>query len=129
MLIFTTVKALLFDIFKMHEVSIAANIIKIAEEELKKHHGKVINKLHLEVGTLSGVVVESLRFALEVAGDNSILKHSEIQIDEIPARAKCRSCQCEFEATDFYVVCPKCQDIQLDFLGGRELLIKSIVIS
>ncbi len=113
----------------MHEVSIAANIIKIAEEELKKNNGKVINKLHLQVGKLSGVVVESLRFALEVSGDNSVLMKSEIQIDEIPAHVKCRSCQHEFEADDFYVVCPKCQDIQLDFLGGKELLIKSIVIS
>jgi hydrogenase nickel incorporation protein HypA/HybF len=113
----------------MHEVAIAANIIKIAEEELKKNNGTVINKLHLEVGKLSGIVVESLRFAMEVAGNNSIIKQCEIKIDEIPARAICRSCHHEFEAMDFYVVCPKCQDIQLDFVGGKELLIKSIVIS
>ena len=113
----------------MHEVSVAQNILKIVEEELEKNKGKTVNQLRLEVGSLSGVVIESLQFALDVSRNDSILKHTEILIDEIPARVKCRSCNFEFEADDYYVVCPKCQDFQLDFLSGRELKIKSIVIS
>jgi hydrogenase nickel incorporation protein HypA/HybF len=113
----------------MHEVSIAANIVKIVGEELGKNNGKSVNKLHLEVGRLSGVVVESLRFALDVSKNDNFLKNTEIIIDEIPAKVKCRSCDFEFEADDYYVVCPKCQNFQLDFLSGRELNIKSIVIS
>ena len=113
----------------MHEVSIAANILEIVEAELKKNKGKIVNKLHLEVGVISGVVVESLRFALDASRIESVLQLSEIIIDEIPAKVRCRSCNHEFKADDYYVVCPSCQDIQLDFLSGRELTIKSIVIS
>jgi hydrogenase nickel incorporation protein HypA/HybF len=113
----------------MHEVSVAANILKIVSEELKKNNGVKVNQLHLAVGSLSGIVIESLQFALDVSKNESVLKNAEIIIDEIPAKVKCRSCQCEFTADDYYVVCPECQDVQLDFISGRELLIKSIVIS
>jgi hydrogenase nickel incorporation protein HypA/HybF len=113
----------------MHEVSVAANILKIVNEELEKNNGEEVNQLCLAVGALSGIVVESLRFALDVSRNETLLKNTEILIDEIPAKVKCRSCQCEFTAEDYYVVCPGCQGIELDFLSGRELLIKSIVIS
>lgn len=113
----------------MHEVSIAASIVKIAEEELKKNSGRSIDALHLEIGSLSGVVIESLRFALEVSKKDGVLEKANIQIDEIPAKVKCRSCSFEFKADDYFVVCPECQGIHLDFLSGRSLQIKSIVIS
>ncbi len=113
----------------MHEVAIATNIVKITEQELKKNNGTSIERLHLEIGSLSGVVVDSLRFALEVSQKDGVLKNAEIFIDEIPAKVKCKSCHFEFEADDFFVVCPKCQGVQLDFLSGKDLQIKSIVIS
>lgn len=113
----------------MHEVAIAQNILNIASDELKKHKGRVINKLHLQVGVLSGVVIESLEFALEASRPDSVLQHAKIQIDEIPGRAQCRSCGHEFEADDYYVLCPRCQGIEIDFLSGKELLLKSIVIT
>jgi len=129
MLIFTGVNDTLLKRENMHEVSIAANILEIAEAELKKNEGRIVNKLHLEVGVISGVVVESLQFALDASRLDSVLKDTEIIIDEIPAEVKCRSCNFSFEADDYYVVCPNCQDIQLDFLSGRDLMIKSIIIS
>lgn len=113
----------------MHEVSVAVNILKIVTEELEKNNGDEVNQLHLAVGALSGIVVESLQFALDVSRNETVLKNTEILIDEIPAKVKCRSCKHEFTAEDYYVVCPRCQGIELDFLSGRELLIKSIVIS
>ena len=113
----------------MHEVSIAANILEIVETELHKNNGQIVNKLHLEVGVISGVVVESLQFALDASRRESVLKDTEIIIDEIPAKVKCRSCGFTFEADDYYVVCPECQNIQLDFISGRDLTIKSIIIS
>jgi hydrogenase nickel incorporation protein HypA/HybF len=74
-------------------------------------------------------VIESLEIALEASIPDSVLQHAEIQIDEMPGLAQCRSCGHEFEADDFYVLCPECQSIEIDFLTGKELLLKSIVIS
>jgi len=113
----------------MHEVSIAANIIEIVENELEKNNGNKVNKLHLEVGAISGVVIDSLQFALDASRPNTMLQDTEIIIDEIPALVRCRSCQHEFKADDYYVVCPQCGSVQLEFLSGRDLVVKSISIT
>lgn len=113
----------------MHEVSIAANILEIVSDELKKHHGKNVEKLRLQIGSLSGVVVDSLQFALEVSKTTSVLRNAEVIIEELAARARCSSCGLEFEAEDYFVACPECQGIDIEFLSGKELLIKSIVMS
>lgn len=113
----------------MHEVSIALNIIKIAEDELEKANGKRIEKIHLSVGKLAGVVIESLRFALDVSGKNGPLLKTEIIIDELPAKMKCLNCGNEFDSDDFYVTCPRCNAYKLEALSGKELLIKSITIA
>lgn len=112
----------------MHEMSIALNILKIAEEELEKAKGKGIEKIHISVGKLSGVVVESLRFALEASRKEGPLVNSDIIIEDVVAKMKCLSCNHEFEADDFYITCPKCNGYNHKALSGKELLIKSITI-
>lgn len=102
--------------------------MKIAEEELQKANGKRIEKIQLSVGKLSGVVIESLSFALEASRKEGPFLHAEIIIDEIPAKMKCLNCNHEFEADDFYSICPKCNEFRHETITGKELLINSITI-
>ena len=112
----------------MHEMSIALNIINIAEEELKKANGQGISEIAISVGKLSGVVVESLRFALDAVGREGPFEKAKIIIEEVPAFMKCLSCDNKFEAEEFYVTCPKCDNFKLNVLSGKELLLKSITV-
>ena len=112
----------------MHEVSIAINIIQIIEDELSLHPGKVVEKMHLQIGTLSGVVAESLLFALEASRQNSPLKNAEISIDHQKAMAHCKECGNKFETEDYFGVCPRCSNDRYDIITGRELIIKSITL-
>lgn len=113
----------------MHEMSIAMNILEIAEKEMQKANASRIEKIHLEIGKLSGVVIESLQFALDILKKKSILAKAEIDIDEIDAKMRCLNCQTEFEATDFYVTCPTCGEFGHSVLSGKEMLIKSISVT
>lgn len=112
----------------MHEISIALNIIEIAEEELRKAKGTKIIALNLSVGKLSGVVIESLNFALEASRRDSPLSNAEIIIEELPARMKCLACNHEYEVEDFYSICPKCEEFRHEIISGKELLISSLTI-
>ncbi len=112
----------------MHEMSIALNILEIVEKELKKADGKKIERLNLAVGKLSGVVVESLQFALEASRKNSPIADAEIIIDEINAKMKCMNCDFEFNTDDFYSICPNCNSFKHHIISGKELLIKSLTI-
>ena len=55
----------------MHELAIAENMLKIAEEELARHGCTKLTLLRVEVGALSGVVCESLAFGFEFGDDAS----------------------------------------------------------
>ena len=112
----------------MHEMSIALNILDIVEKELKKADGKKIERLNLVVGKLSGVVVESLQFALEASRKSSAIADAEIIIEEVTAAMKCMNCDFEFIADDFYCICPKCNSFKHQIITGKELLIKSMTI-
>ena len=46
----------------MHELSIAVNIVEIAEEEARERN-TTVTAVHLKLGPLSGVVKESLLFS------------------------------------------------------------------
>ncbi len=110
-------------------MSIALNIIKIAEEEMKKANANSIEQIHLSVGKLSGVVVESLKFALDVSKKNGPLLHTDIIIEEQAGKMKCINCGNEFEADDYYVICPKCHEFGHETISGKELFIKSISVT
>ena len=50
----------------MHELSIAQSIISIAENAAPKDHSTHITSVGLQIGELSGIEIESLKFALSV---------------------------------------------------------------
>jgi len=109
-------------------MSIALNINKIAQEELQKAKGHKIIAIDLAVGKLSGVVIESLSFALEASRKEGPLSSAEITINELPANMKCLKCNHEFEAEEFYTICPKCSEFRHEIISGKELTISSLTI-
>lgn len=58
----------------MHELSIAMNIIDIASEQAKINNFSVIDEIEIEIGTLSGVEIDALKFAMEIATKKQYLK-------------------------------------------------------
>ena len=113
---------------KMHELSIATSIIEIAEEFAVKNKGANITKIEIEVGELSGIVVDSLEFAMELAVVNTVLERAKIIITTIKGMTRCKQCGKEYVNSDWYTACPQCASMDFDITGGKELQIKSIFI-
>ena len=112
----------------MHELSIAMSIVEIAEEEVKKANAAKVSEIELEIGKMSGVVVEALEFAMEEAVKNSVLSQAKRKIIEIEAKAQCASCKHEFTTEDHYTPCPKCMHPYSDIISGKEMKIKTLKI-
>ncbi|MCK5838453.1 MAG: hydrogenase maturation nickel metallochaperone HypA [Bacteroidales bacterium] len=112
----------------MHELSIAMNILEIVDEEVKKAEASVVRELELDIGQLSGVVIEALEFALTEAVKDSVLEKARIIIHEIPATVKCNECQHEFGVDDLYTPCPSCHSFDTKIIKGGELRIRSLLV-
>lgn len=111
----------------MHELSIAMSIVEIAEENAAISGMKTINEIQIEVGTLSGVVHEALEFAMEEAVKNTVLQNAKRIVINIPGKAKCNDCECEFDLLDIYTPCPKCSSFNNEIIRGQELKVKSMI--
>ena len=109
----------------MHELSIAVNIIEICDSYITDKNVKV-KEIELEIGKLSGVVVEALETALEQVVKNTIYRDAEMNISIVEAIGKCIHCGHEFAAEDYYDQCPNCSNYGIELLKGNEMKVKSI---
>jgi len=112
----------------MHEFSIAVNIVEIATENAKKENASEVKEIEIEVGELSGVVIDALEFCMEAAARESILEGAKINLIHVKGRARCRNCSHEFEIADFYTICPNCKTPAPDIIRGKELRVKSLLV-
>ena len=112
----------------MHELSIAASIVDYAAEFASEHQATSISRIEIEVGQLSGVIIESLGFAMEEAVKGSVLEKAEVVITEVAGRSRCNRCQTEFDNPGWYTPCPNCMAMDAEITSGKELLIRSVVI-
>ncbi|HEY8782242.1 MAG TPA: hydrogenase maturation nickel metallochaperone HypA [Mucilaginibacter sp.] len=113
----------------MHELSIVMSIIKIAEEQAKAAKATVIDEIELDIGTMSGIETESLEFAWNQAVKQTMLQNAVKKINRINALAKCLDCNTEFTIENYYDACPVCGEHLLDIIQGKELRVKSLLVS
>ncbi len=112
----------------MHELSIAMGIVAIAEKEAKKANVAEVKAIDLEIGTLSGVEIESLNFAWPMAVANSVLEKAEKRIHLIKAKAKCMDCGFDYNIENLFDTCPKCGSYFKDIYQGKEMRVKSLEV-
>ena len=112
----------------MHELSVAMGIVKIANDETKKANAKSVTKIELEIGTLSGIELESLDFVWSFAVKDTVLEHAEKEIIVIQGKGICAECNTEFEMEQIFDACPKCGSNLKGILEGKELRVKSLEV-
>jgi hydrogenase nickel incorporation protein HypA/HybF len=110
----------------MHELSIARNIIAIASEQAKIYKLSIIDEVEIEVGKLSGVEIEALKFVLEIEVKDTILENSRTIFTVIPGLACCLNCSNKFMTDSFFAQCPDCKGFNIQIIHGQELRVKSL---
>ncbi len=119
----------------MHELSMADAIVKTAVDVAEKNNAQEITEVTIEIGKLTMLNPEQLKFMIDVLSENTLLEGAEIIIDEIPIEVDCKSC--EFSGStpsddldEFVPVikCPECGGHELEVIKGRECNVKTIKI-
>jgi len=108
----------------MHELAVAESIVGAVREKLA--HTQV-RRVLVEVGRLSGVVPDALRFCWELATSGTGLEGAELEIVQLPGRGHCRGCATEFDTNDFITLC-ECGSADVEVLGGQELRIREVEV-
>jgi hydrogenase nickel incorporation protein HypA/HybF len=109
----------------MHELAIAEGLVDAVTGRLP---GTAIASVRLEIGALSGVVADSLRFCFDLATEGTALEGSLLEISEPAAECECRTCGKEFSPDGPIVLCP-CGSADVTVISGQQLIITSVKVA
>ena len=112
----------------MHEMSIVEALLEAVQRacaDAMRCEARVL-AVHVRVGQLRQVVPETLQFCYEAATRDTVLAGSQLEIEKVPATARCRECRAEFAVEENWFECPRCQSAGAELLTGRELDLISI---
>ncbi len=112
----------------MHELSIAISIVDIATRQAETASALSVSRVELDIGTMSGIEYESLKFALSVAVKDSILEGTEFRINRIEPLCECLTCTHLFIPNGLFGQCPECGEKNTSLIRGKELQIKSLLV-
>jgi hydrogenase nickel incorporation protein HypA/HybF len=106
----------------MHELSITQSIVDTIADRL----GPVsVHRVRLEIGKLSGVVPDAVRFAFELVTADTTLAGATLEIVEPEGSARCRDCGAEFATAEVLPLCA-CGSADVQVLGGDQLRIREV---
>lgn len=86
----------------MHELSIAQSVVEAVTERAA---GRRVLRVRLQVGRLSGVVPDALRFSFDLVTDGTPAEGAALEIDEPEGRAHCRACPSDPALKDLVLLC------------------------
>jgi hydrogenase nickel incorporation protein HypA/HybF len=108
----------------MHELGITRNIVAIVSE----HAGSArVKRVAVEIGKLSAVMPDAIRFCFEVCARGTPLEGAELEIREIAGRGRCRACGETFDLALPFGRCG-CGSAQVQCIAGEEMNIKEMEV-
>ncbi len=108
----------------MHEYGIACGIVDTVRDVARQNNAKKVLKVNVEIGELTFVNPEQLKFSFEAITSETELDGARLEIDSIPAKVSC-SCGYLGDAAGF--TCPKC-GTPPKVLHGREIYVRNVEI-
>lgn len=109
----------------MHELAITESLVDAVTERLP---GQRVSCVRLEIGVLSGVVPDSVRFCFDLVAEGTSLEGAQLEITQPPAACHCRICGSDFEPDGPIVMCA-CGSAEVTVLAGQELKITSVQVA
>ncbi len=109
----------------MHELGITENIVAIAVEYAA---GLPVQQITLEIGQLSAVMPDAIRFCFDVCCRDTVLEKATLEIIEIPGLARCRQCKTIMSLNQPWGICDNCGSVELEIIQGEELKIKEMEV-
>ncbi|MDH5552433.1 MAG: hydrogenase maturation nickel metallochaperone HypA [Nitrosomonas sp.] len=110
----------------MHEMSLAENVLQIIEDAADEQKFTRVKTVWLEIGQLSCVEPDALRFHFEVVTRDSLAHQAQLEIIKIPGQGCCNQCATELPMDSIYDLCPNCGSYEICIIRGDEMRVKEL---
>ena len=112
----------------MHEMALCESVLQIVEQTARRHGATRVKAVRLEIGQLSHVDPDAMRFSFDVVTRQSLAHGATLEIEHVPGSAWCMQCSAPVAMARRGDGCPTCGSYQLQVTGGEELRVKDIEI-
>jgi len=112
----------------MHEMSLAEGVLQLVEETARREGAKRVKLVVLEIGRLSSVAPEALRFCFDMVVHGSLADGAALEMVDVPGEGWCSSCAVAVPMAELYGSCPACGGHHVRVTGGRDMRVREIEI-
>ena len=114
----------------MHELSIATEMMEIAEREIARAGAgeRRVLKMRLVIGPLSCASSEAVAFAFETLAEGTRFEGAELVVEKPPLTYACAACGFKGETSSPWGSCEKCEGHELHIDGDDALRLASIEV-
>ena len=111
----------------MHEMSLVQGLLGQLHELAREHDKEKVISVCMEIGPLSGVVIDSFQFGFDsLAKDDALTRDASLIIESPSATYRCFGCGMEIEAEQRPDYCPNCSETLFSPEGGDDLILRQV---
>jgi len=112
----------------MHELSLCQSALELIEQQAQVHHARRVTAVWLELGALSCVEENALRFGFASVCRRTLAEGCRLELTIKPAQAWCWQCAKAVSIEHRADGCPLCGGYMLQVQGGDGLQLKQIEV-
>ena len=112
----------------MHEMSLCEGVLQVILEHADSQGFCKVKTVWLEIGGLSGVEKEAMRFCFDAVMRDTLAEGAKLEIIDVPGKAWCMQCGKTVQVSQRFDHCPDCESYQLQVTGGDEMRIKELEV-
>lgn len=112
----------------MHEISLVQGLLSQLHDLARQNNMTRVVSITMDIGPLSGVVVDSFRFGFDIlAREDELIKDATLVINTTAVTYRCTGCDATQRTSgDKPDGCPACGELFLLAEGGDELILNTV---
>ncbi|MEA3469724.1 MAG: hydrogenase maturation nickel metallochaperone HypA [Thermodesulfobacteriota bacterium] len=108
----------------MHEMSLVQGLLGRLHELAREHDKEKVISVCMEIGPLSGVVIDSFQFGFDIlAKDDALTRDAKLIIENPPATYRCFGCGMEIKTEQRPESCLHCSETLFSSEGSDDLVL------
>jgi hydrogenase nickel incorporation protein HypA/HybF len=112
----------------MHEMALAEGVLQLIEDAARAQAFSRVSTIWLEIGQLSGVEAEAMRFCFDAVARGSLAEGARLEVIATPGSGWCAHCAASVVLTEVFGACPRCGRYQVRVTGGMEMRVKELEV-
>jgi hydrogenase nickel incorporation protein HypA/HybF len=109
-------------------MSLAEGVLQILQDQAKAQHFAQVKTVWLEIGELSHVDPDAIRFCFDAVVRDSIAEGAKLEIIRTPGQAWCHDCAKAVAVSSLIDACPVCGGFKLNVTAGEDMRVRELEV-